>query len=305
MTFLAGVSGGGRLLALAAMAAGLGLACGLLTVTARPETAALTLALGLGGLSLRSQRISTMLRAREDAMSSLYWRLAIELVVLLAVFFIAASLAGLARRIGGSLFRRLVWQDPLLELDDERREQYNRQIEQAKAQQASSNRSVLTVLNVLALPFGVVVVPGLKQLRTERLLDRDTAARGAMGIMASGIIAAMIFFLLLRSPQRGQILFAVFVSCFLGVFLGQLLVPTRANLAAWIVPMALGVFLYVLGVTAVSSGRGAWMDVEKYYQVLPVDWLTAGLGGGMLGHWIDQRMREAKYLEDSFETLEE
>jgi hypothetical protein len=97
----------------------------------------------------------------------------------------------------------------------------------------------------------------------------------------------------------------VFAGCFLGVFVGQKFAPTQTNLAAWAVPVSLGLFLYILAAaSSVHSGRGAWMDVEKYFRVLPIDWLTAGLGGGMLGHWEDLRMREARHIEESLEVAE-
>jgi hypothetical protein len=100
-------------------------------------------------------------------------------------------------------------------------------------------------------------------------------------------------------------LFALFAGCFLGVFIGQKVVPTRMNLTAWTVPVALGVGLYLLAaISAVRTGQGAWIEVRLYAQALPIDWMTAGLGGAMLGHWEDLRMREARYIEDSLDTLQ-
>jgi len=69
---------------LAGFACALGLACGALTITARPQTAAMALALGLGGLSLRSPRIRSLLWATQDSMPAMYWRMALEVLVLLA-----------------------------------------------------------------------------------------------------------------------------------------------------------------------------------------------------------------------------
>ena len=35
-----------------------------------------------------------------------------------------------------------------------------------------------------------------------------------------------------------------------------------------------------------------------YARVLPIDWLTFGIGGGLLGHWLSSRMHEAKHIEE-------
>jgi hypothetical protein len=109
-------------------------------------------------------------------------------------------------------------------------------------------------------------------------------------------VAAVL--LIMQSGRRGQILFALLAGCFLGTWLGQMAVPTRSSIVSLAVPVALGVGFNVLAaLSTVASGPGAWVNVDSYAQVLPVDWLSAGVGGSMLGHWVSLRMREAKFLE--------
>jgi hypothetical protein len=300
--FLAGGQGA-HLFALIGFACALGIACGAITVTARPQTAVLALALGIGGLSLRSPRIRSLLWAQQDSMHTLYWRMALEVLVLLAVIVIAGALAGIGRRLAAALAGGLLWRDPLLQLDDERRAAYKRELARRDAEKPSP-WSAWMVLSLLSLPLGVIWVPKLN-VKDEKLLGRDTAVRGVLGFMISLTASAIVVFMLLRSPERGQILFALFAGCFLGVFIGQKVVPTRMNLTAWAVPVALGAALYVLAaISAVRTGQGAWIEVRLYAQALPIDWMTAGLGGAMLGHWEDLRMREARYIEDSLNTLQ-
>ncbi len=298
--FLA-VGFGERLLTLAGIACVLGLACGAITVTARPQTAVLALTVGLGGLSLRSPRIRSLLWARQDSLHAMYWQMAMEILALLAVIMIAGAMAGIGRRIAAALAGGLLWRDPLLELDNERREAYNREMTKRNAESGPSP-ATLTILTLLTSPLGIIWVP---KATGGKLLDRGTAVRGVLGFMVSVTAAAIIVFMLLRSPERGQILFALFAGCFLGVFIGQKVVPTRTNLTAWAVPVVLGAALYLLAaLSAVRGGQGAWMEVRVYAQALPIDWLTAGLGGAMLGHWEDLRMREARYIDDSLEALQ-
>lgn len=290
-----------HLYVLAGFACALGLACGALTVTARPQTAAMALALGLGGLSLRSPRIGSLLWATQDSMPAMYWRMALEVLVLLAVVIIAAAVADIGRRIAAWLAGGLLWRDPLLELDDERREAYNRELAKRNAEKPSP-WSAWLVLSLLSSPLGIIWVPNVK---SEKLPRRDTTVRGVLGFLISTTAAAIVVLMLLRSPERGQILFALFAGCFLGVFLSQRIVPTRANVTAWATPAVLGVLLYVLAaVSSVGTGPGAWMTVKSYARILPIDWITAGLGGAMLGHWEDLRMREVRYIEESLEETQ-
>lgn len=298
-TFLAGGGGLGRLLVLAAAAALLGVICGASTATGRPQTAAMALAVGLAGLSFRSRRIRTLLWDQQDALPAMYWMMALELVVLLVIFFAAASLTMLGRRLVAGLAPSMLWNDPLLELDEDRREEYDRV--QARVEGGEITPwTPPTMLAVLKAPLGFPRDLGVKD---EKLPVRENLLRGVMGFMVSILAAAIIFFLLLRSPERGQVLFSVFAGCFLGVFIGQRVSPAQTNLAAWAVPVVLGLFLYVLAaVSSVYSGRGAWLSVATYYRVLPIDWLTVGLGGAMLGHWENLRMREARYIEEAAEA---
>ncbi len=284
---------------LAGFACAIGLACGALTVTARPQTAAMALVLGLGGLSLRSPRIWSLLWASQDAMPAMYWRMALEVLVLMAVVVIASAMAGIGRRIVASLVGGLLWRDPLIDLDDDRREAYNRELAARNAEKLSP-WFVWAIVSLFSAPLGIIRVPNVK--RSEKLPGRDTVVRGLLGFMISVTASAIVVFLLLRSPERGQVLFALFAGCFLGVFLSQKIVPTHTNLRAWVTPVAMGVLLYVLAaISSVGAGRGAWLDVARYARALPIDWITAGLGGAMLGHWEELRMREARYIDESLE----
>ncbi len=283
---------------LAGFACAIGLACGALTITARPQTAAMALVLGLGGLSLRSPRIRSLLWASQDSMSAMYWRMALEVLVLMALVVIAAAATCIGRRIMASLAGGLLWRDPLIDLDADRREAYNRELS-TKSAGKSGRKDLLAGLGMFLMPFGAAMALDNK---SENILARDTTVRGLLGFMISVTGSAIVVFLLLRSPERGQILFALFAGCFLGVFFSQRIVPTRTNVTAWATPAAMGVFLYVLA--AISSSGVAhveWKNVACYARVLPIDWMTAGLGGAMLGHWEDLRMREARYIDESLE----
>ena len=62
--------------------------------------------------------------------------------------------------------------------------------------------------------------------------------------------------------------------------------------------------LYTLAAAAAGSQPDAWARVNDYSRALPVDWLTAGSGGAVLGYWISERLHEMKYIERHQEQSE-
>ena len=103
---------------------------------------------------------------------------------------------------------------------------------------------------------------------------------------------------LLRSADRGQIIFALFASFFVASLAGHYACPTRYGSLAVLLPLAFGVATYLLaGAAGVGGPPQGWIDVGLYARALPVDWLTAGSGGAILGCWTSQRMHEAKQLD--------
>ena len=77
------------------------------------------------------------------------------------------------------------------------------------------------------------------------------------------------------------------------------------SLFCWAMPVPAGVLFYLLA--SLSSGPGkeqAWIDVPKYAkyaQALPIDWITFGSGGAILGFWISERIHEMRHFEKQAE----
>ena len=50
-----------------------------------------------------------------------------------------------------------------------------------------------------------------------------------------------------------------------------------------LLPLALGVAFYLLGsMTQTGANPQDWTNVPKYARALPIDWMTFGIGGGMV-----------------------
>jgi hypothetical protein len=100
----------------------------------------------------------------------------------------------------------------------------------------------------------------------------------------------------MASDDRGQVLFAVLASFVIAGMLGHHLFPTRLAVATWAMPIATALLFYGLAMASVSQASVP----RPQFQVLPLDWLTAGCGGALLGTWLSERMRETRI----FETVE-
>ena len=128
--------------------------------------------------------------------------------------------------------------------------------------------------------------------------DRAAVVSAALFSAVATVIAAGLLLALMRSSDRGQIVFALVASFFLAVFVAHQKFPTPCGAGAWMLPALLAVCSYVLAATAgVGPGPQGWIEVSHYARALPVDWMTAGAGGAMLGYWVSLRVHEARYFE--------
>jgi hypothetical protein len=125
-------------------------------------------------------------------------------------------------------------------------------------------------------------------------------------LAATVAIGALLLLVLLQSSQRGQVIFAVLVSFSLAALIAHQLYPVPLSLIPMAAPIILGSAFYILAATAVQgASHGAWMTVPLYANVLPIDWITLGCGGVMIGFWISSRIHENRYLEQQEEAMED
>ena len=278
---------------LAAAACVLAGACAILSISARPEGTMLAVLLGLGGLSLRSGSMRSILWLRQGDLSTLYWQMALEVLMLGAIVLAAVVVAAGARKVAGVLAGKWAWRDLLVALSDEQKLAYLRL--------AGSDDGAKQGGGFLGGGFARMVVEhlGMAADRREgrRMPAGDVLTRLALCFLVSAGITVAGVWLLARSFDRGQTLFALLAGSFAGTLIAYQAFPTCSSVAAWAAPLAAAVGFYVLGAVGAGGGEGAWMKVDPHYYALPIDWATAGLGGAMLGYWSSLRMHEAKFWE--------
>ena len=117
---------------------------------------------------------------------------------------------------------------------------------------------------------------------------------------------AALLLVLLQSGQRGQVIFSVLASFLLAALIAHQLYPVPLSIIPMAAPIILGTAFYILAAKAVQGpSHGAWMTVPLYANVLPIDWITLGCGGVMIGFWLSSRIHETRYLEQQEEEREE
>lgn len=285
----------GKVGLLAGAACVLAAACCLTTVSVRPQGTLAAALLGLGGVSLHSGPMRQVLWLREQDLAALYWQMALEVLVLAAVAVAVAVVVRAVRKVVVGLAGTWGWRDLLGSLSETQQRDYLRSLGESDEKRPGQG--------LLGGGFARLIVEhlGLVESRRagRRTPDSEVAVRYGLCFLACLLISVMVVSLLARSNDRGQVLFALAAGCFLASVIAYQLFPTRWPVAAWAAPVLTAVSYYVLAAVgqAGKGGPGAWTDIQPCYQALPIDWLTAGIGGSLAGFWVSLRVHEAKFLE--------
>ncbi len=292
LTFL-GASEDGRLLLFALLFWAGAAVCAAATARGRPEGAIIALLIGFGGLSLRSARIRSLLWMHMDSLAGVYRMFIIELLILSIVFIGGWFVVAIVRRLMGGTLPFLLWKGP-----DEASDEVSQ-----LALEPGGRKSLFTMLMGLD---GYLFARLLStEQRTSGAAKRSPLALGRPAIQQSVFcfvlelaIAAVLLLALMRSAQRGQVLFGLFASSFLAILIANQIFPSPYGPTAWVVPIILGICFYALGaISAIAKPPQGWIEVSFYARALPIDWLTAGCGGAMLGYWVSARIHEIHRIE--------
>jgi hypothetical protein len=117
-------------------------------------------------------------------------------------------------------------------------------------------------------------------------------------LAATVLYSSIMLMLLMQSSHRGQIIFALFASFLLASLIAHQQFATRFSVVAWGAPLLTGVLFYVLSIASSGyAGPNVWIRVQSFARALPVDWMTAGGAGGVLGFWISERIHELRHIE--------
>ncbi|MFP4356756.1 MAG: hypothetical protein ACLFUJ_16725 [Phycisphaerae bacterium] len=289
---LLSVSGLGAALIVAACFCLLGFLAGALTIHLRPSAGPMTALLAMGALSLRSEKINVLLWRNGPGGGGTFLPLVGELIFLLGVVLLAFQAAAAGRALLARTRPGWLWKSPL---------------DCLSADVESDSQSLSGWLpRVYALLTGSPLWQSPPRARTVE----DPDGRSKAGLWAqlglallTTLIASQLFqFILARSDQRGQILFAIGAGFFLAVLIGNLMFPTRMFAAFALLPILVGMGHYLHATTAVVHTFGGWAQLPISARALPIDWATLGSGGALAGFWVSSRIREAKWFEKQQEV---
>ncbi len=252
----------------AALVLAFAVGCALVTLPARPEGALLATLVGAAGLSLRSAPMRTVLWQFPDP-RWVFLKLAVEALLMVAVLFAAAAVILLVRSVFRRLAPRWVWK--------EQPEQLSGGDEQPGGQGRPSE-------------------PGEPATTL-----RAGAARAGACLLMEMAAATVLLVLTFRSPDRGQIAFALAGSFFLSALIAHQTFPARAAAACWLGPVVMAVAVFALGyLVADYPDQPTWHAALLVAQnlplraALPVDWMTLGGAGAVGGFWLSRRFHYAR-----------
>ncbi|MFP4053558.1 MAG: hypothetical protein ACLFV7_06825 [Phycisphaerae bacterium] len=282
LAFLAGGNAPGIALVLVVMAL-LAAAAAAVTTHSRPVGAMVTALLGTGGLSLHSPSLHALLWDRDGRFGGMFTGFIIELLLLAIGVLVVDVVVSVVRSALAKVNPAWVWKDPLQAAPPAENQRGER------GWLGSSDGAILALVREL----------------THRSSDRrDTRRRrlqsaGLCAVLTVAVSVALLM-LLMQSDARGQVLFALLGSFTLGAAIAHQAYPTRLVGAILPLPVLVGIAFYLLGMFASGGPHGAhnaWLRVPNYAYALPLDWITAGVGGAGLGFWISSRIHELRHME--------
>lgn len=256
--------------------------CAVVTVTSRPEGAVLATALGIGGLSLRSSQMRSLIWAAHGHQAAMLGGLAAESLMLAGIAASAAVVIVLVRAAMAAVNPRLTWKDP------------------ATSQAHTASELLRSFFWPLPPLWRFVTRKNAENYRQHAAASamRQTLRSACCAVLGT-LIAVMLLALLTGSSARGQIIFAQVVAFTIGMIIAQQIVPARWSLVVWMIPSLTAALMYRVAWMTLPQSPGAdWTSLPLQTRALPIDWFAAGGGGALLGYWISARLRHLRHMED-------
>ncbi len=288
---------GGQLQRLAWLAIGLwalAAVCGAATLISRPQGAMLALLVGMGALSVRSPGISPLLWTNMGQGWQLYTLLIVEIVVLTIVLLVADFIAANVRNVVGRVLPGWLWK-PLPE-----------EIAGSAEGQVQLRGRVLETVIIGAM-IQLIGFIGQRRLKADdKKSRRKVMIQTGQFLLIAVVLAIALMLTIMRSCQRGQIIFALLGTFFLATLIAHQIAPTPLVAVTWCYPLNMAIIFYMLAaISTVGQPPQGWIHVSLFGRVLPIDWLTAGVGGAMMGGWVSNRMHDAKHITQADERAAE
>ena len=265
---------------------GLAVFTSLLTLGLRPAGPLLATLIAAGALSLRCPQARTLLWAHQDNLAWLFTGMIVEILLLTASVALAALVISSIRYAAGRINPKWRW--------------HGEEIEPAEEALRTDWIGELFALEVQS----VISLLG-KGKSSRRQAASGMLAKSLYCFLTGLVIANVVLLVVMQSPLRGQIIFALMVSFFVAALAAYRTFDVSSCVPAIAMALVSAVGLYTLAAFMSISGTSAWMSVPIFAKALPIDYLTAGGGGAVLGYWINCRVNQAKVAEQRKLRLQE
>ena len=223
-TFISTGSFGG-LLQFALLVWALAAACAAITVSARPEGALLATFVGAVGVSMHSESIRVLFWANQESFGRVFMQLIAELAVLFFVAVVTIHIICRVRAIMARVCPGWMWKGRITEHTVSLEGQDAESVAAYKSKAASS-KFLWTLSPMGSGLVGETLGPkGMPIVSPQNEAKSRKAALACMlyCLAATVLYSSILLMLLMRSPNRGQIVFALQASCL------RLLSPTSSS----------------------------------------------------------------------------
>jgi len=274
-------------------------ACAALTISARPEGALFATMVGAMGISMHSAPIRALFWSHEASLAGVFAQLIGELGVLFALVVGAIHIICQVRSLMARFCPDWMWKGRITALTVASDASAAKSGAQSDSEGGFSSSMLLWLLS----PLGPSGLPGPQRTGTmspgEAAKNRKAAIVCTVSCLAATVLyGSILLMLLMRSTHRGQIVFALFASFLLATLIAHQQFATQFSVVSWASALLTGVIFYMLAIASSGHvGTNVWIKVQPFARALPIDWMTAGGAGGVLGYWISERIHELKHIE--------
>ena len=254
-----------------------------LTLVSRSTGALFAIFLGMLGVSLRSGALYENISIPSQT-QSIYLSLIYEMLFLGGLAIILTNLVLGCRKGFKKKFPQYAWQPLFHRLDKREISWLNKY-----ADEQDDINTFLRQYPILIQGDFVNHKPGFKRTKSFELQELG----GFVVIIASvGLFCATF---LMRSPERGQVIFSLLGGFLVAGFVAGKMFPTNKTYLAWVGVFIAGLIVYALAY--LTQANVPLLDVRPQFQVLPIDWFSAGSAGALLGAWMNQRAGDICVVE--------
>ncbi len=249
-----------------------------ITTTSRPQGALLATLVGAGGVSLHTQPMRLLLMQFSPP-ATLMRPLIVEMVCMAAIVMVAAAIIQLVRAVVQKIHPPIMRPNVLMS-------------EGSHGGEARENSLLVWLLTGQKYSSGLLARTAAQKSEIS-LKDVFLTAGGCLAITV--IIALLLMEVTIFEVQRGQLLFGVAISFFVGAAVGTYFMPINFCWPCWLAAILIGGLCYVKGCAVVDTGVLTWTHMDYFTNILPVDWLSAACGGAVGGFWLARRLHDLKF----------